>query len=212
MTIQNNAASLIKAAVLVRISPDHPRYGTEYDAIRNYAAERRMEIVRTYTDEGAGASQVEHSALHQLITDVQAGRADFSAVLVYDASRWGRFQNPDESAYYESICHEAGIAIHTCDGQALGGVRPVSAIIKSMRRVMAAEFLREMSSMDQSQGAEDAQGPSGEASYLTPLIGLLENLHRRLERIERFGGLTPAPAQEFTMLIARMRDASSMPE
>ena len=40
-------------------------------------------------------------ALKQLIQDVETSTADFSAILVYDVSRWGRFQDADESAYYE---------------------------------------------------------------------------------------------------------------
>jgi DNA invertase Pin-like site-specific DNA recombinase len=36
-----------------------------------------------------------------MIEDVQPGQADFDQVLVYDINRWGRFQNSDESAYYE---------------------------------------------------------------------------------------------------------------
>ena len=49
-------------------------------------------------------------ALQQLIDDVQSGGADFQVILVYDVSRWGRFQDADESAYYEYICKRAGIA------------------------------------------------------------------------------------------------------
>jgi hypothetical protein len=40
--------------------------------------------------------------------------ADFSIVLVYDVSRWGRFQDADESAYYEYRCRRAQIAVHYC--------------------------------------------------------------------------------------------------
>ena len=32
-----------------------------------------------------------------MIDDVQNGNADFEAILVYDVSRWGRFQDTDES-------------------------------------------------------------------------------------------------------------------
>jgi len=52
-----------------------------------------------------------------LIDDVRSGVADFSAILVYDVSRWGRFQDADESAYYEFICKEAGITVHYCAEQ-----------------------------------------------------------------------------------------------
>ena len=41
----------------------------------------------------------------------------FGAILVYDVSRWGRFQDADESAYYEFSCREAGIAVHDCAEQ-----------------------------------------------------------------------------------------------
>ena len=51
-------------------------------------------------------------ALQLLICDVQTGNAEFTAILVYDVSRWGRFQDADESGYYEHICKRAGIAIH----------------------------------------------------------------------------------------------------
>jgi DNA invertase Pin-like site-specific DNA recombinase len=50
-------------------------------------------------------------ALKRLIEDVQNGNADFATFLVYDVSRWGRFQDADESAYYEYICRRAGIAV-----------------------------------------------------------------------------------------------------
>ena len=42
-------------------------------------------------------------ALANLIKDVISGGADFKTILVYDVSRWGRFQDTDESAHYEFI-------------------------------------------------------------------------------------------------------------
>ena len=44
------------------------------------------------------------NGLKQFIDDVEAGNPDFEVILVYDISRWGRFQDADESAYYEHIC------------------------------------------------------------------------------------------------------------
>jgi hypothetical protein len=35
---------------------------------------------------------------------VESGAASFDVILVYDVSRWGRFQDADESAYYEYLC------------------------------------------------------------------------------------------------------------
>ena len=77
-----------------------------------------MEIVRTYADEGKSGLRIEgRDTLKQLIETVTAGKADFEAILVYDVSRWGRFQDADESAYYEYICRRAGIAVHYCAEQ-----------------------------------------------------------------------------------------------
>ena len=54
------------------------------------------------------------TGLLDLIDDVQCGRADFSSVLVFDVSRWGRFQEVGESPYYEFICKRAGIKVTYC--------------------------------------------------------------------------------------------------
>jgi hypothetical protein len=48
-------------------------------------------------------------SLQRLINNVRSGAADFEAALVYDVSRWGRFQDANESAYYEFIHRQAGI-------------------------------------------------------------------------------------------------------
>ena len=94
----------IRAAQYVRMSTEHQQYSiaSQQDAIRRYAADHSMEIVRTYSDAGkSGLTFEKRDALQSLIGDVESGRADYSAVLVYDVSRWGRFQDVDESAYYE---------------------------------------------------------------------------------------------------------------
>ena len=60
-------------------------------------------------------------------------------------SRWGRFQDADESAYYEFICKEAGIAVHYCAEQFENDGSLSATIIKGMKRAMAGEYSRELS-------------------------------------------------------------------
>jgi DNA invertase Pin-like site-specific DNA recombinase len=110
----------IRAAEYVRMSTEHQQYSTENqgEAIREYAEQRGMIIVRTYADAGKSGLRIDgRDALKQLINDVETGSADFSAILVYDVSRWGRFQDADESAYYEYICRRAKIEVHYCAEQ-----------------------------------------------------------------------------------------------
>jgi DNA invertase Pin-like site-specific DNA recombinase len=138
----------IRAAEYVRMSTEHQKYSTENqgDAIRAYAEHRHMEIVRTYSDAGKSGLKIEgRDALRQLIDDVEAGETDFDAVLVYDISRWGRFQDADESAYYEYICRRNGISIHYCAEQFDNDGSPVSTIVKGVKRAMAGEYSRELS-------------------------------------------------------------------
>ena len=137
-----------RAAEYVRMSTDHQKYSTENqaDAIRQYAARRGLEIVRTYADAGKSGLRIDgRDALKQLIEDVQNGSADFTTILVYDVSRWGRFQDADESAYYEYICKRAGISVQYCAEQFDNDGSPVSTIVKGVKRAMAGEYSRELS-------------------------------------------------------------------
>ncbi|HEV2515156.1 MAG TPA: recombinase family protein [Devosia sp.] len=142
-------AAGIRAAEYVRMSTEHQQYSTENqaDILRSYAAARGIEIVRTYADEGRSGLRIDgRDALKALISDVESGGADFEVILVYDVSRWGRFQDADESAYYEYICKRAGIAVHYCAEQFENDGSPVSTIVKGVKRAMAGEYSRELSS------------------------------------------------------------------
>jgi DNA invertase Pin-like site-specific DNA recombinase len=102
--------------------------------------------LRTYRDEGISGLKIDkREGLKQLITDVCSGSANFSRVLVYDVSRWGRFQDVDESAHYEFLCRQAGIKVEYCAEQFDNDGSLLSSIVKNLKRVMAAEFSRELS-------------------------------------------------------------------
>jgi DNA invertase Pin-like site-specific DNA recombinase len=137
-----------RAAAYVRMSTDHQQYSTENqrDVIRAFADMRNLDITRTYADEGKSGLRLDgRAALEALIRDVEAGTADFSVILVYDVSRWGRFQDPDESASYEIRCKHAGVRVLYCAEQFENDGSPVSSIIKSVKRTMAGEYSRELS-------------------------------------------------------------------
>lgn len=139
---------LVPAAEYVRMSTDHQRYSTENQsaAIHAYAMSHGMEIITTYKDEGKSGLDIGgRDALRRLITDVQAGRTEFQAILVYDVSRWGRFQNTDESAHYEYLCTSAGIKVVYCAEPFDNDGSPLATIYKGIKRSMAGEYSRELS-------------------------------------------------------------------
>jgi DNA invertase Pin-like site-specific DNA recombinase len=131
------------------MSTEHQQYSTsnQMDAIREYATRRNMEIVIIYSDEGKSGLNIQgRGELARMISDVQSQKADYKCILVFDISRWGRFQDADESAHYEYTCRKAGIAVHYCAEQFENDGTPSSTIIKTVKRAMAGEYSRELSS------------------------------------------------------------------
>ena len=117
---QDENPTLLRAVEYVRMSTEHQQYSTENqsDKIREYASRHGIEIIRTYADAGKSGLRIDgRASLQQLLNDVESGTADFTLILVYDVSRWGRFQDADESAYYEYRCKRAGIQVIYCAEQ-----------------------------------------------------------------------------------------------
>jgi DNA invertase Pin-like site-specific DNA recombinase len=138
----------LRAAQYVRVSTDYQRYSIQNQAaaIALYARQKNLIIVRDYVDAGRSGLRIKGRAgLIELIDDVQSGRADFDHILVYDVSRWGRFQDVDESAHYEFLCRQAGMNVAYCAEQFDNDGSLLSSIVKNLKRVMAAEFSRELS-------------------------------------------------------------------
>lgn len=144
----NEAAGRPRAAAYVRMSTEHQQYSTENqrEVIDAFADLRNLDIVRIYADEGKSGLRLDgREGLKALLQDVECGRADYDFVLVYDVSRWGRFQDPDESASYEIRCKQRGVRVLYCAEQFENDGSPVSSIIKSLKRSMAGEYSRELS-------------------------------------------------------------------
>lgn len=135
-------------AEYVRMSTDHQRYSTENqsEAIHAYAAAHGMDVVHTFRDEGKSGLDIGgREALQQLLNEVELGDASFEAVLVYDVSRWGRFQNSDEAAFYEYRCTRAGVRVIYVAEPFDNDGSPLATIVKGVKRPMAAEYSRELS-------------------------------------------------------------------
>jgi DNA invertase Pin-like site-specific DNA recombinase len=142
------ALTPVRAAQYVRMSTDHQNYSpiNQADANETYAKRHGIEIIVTYYDPGISGLHIEgRDALKQLIYDVQSKNRLFDVVLVYDVSRWGRFQDIDESAYYEYICRRAGASVCYCAEPFENDGSPLAAIAKGIKRLAAAEYSRELS-------------------------------------------------------------------
>jgi DNA invertase Pin-like site-specific DNA recombinase len=142
-----SAKPLIPAAQYVRMSDAQQVYSIENQtvAIQEYAAAHGFAIVKTYADsDRSGIEAKRRAALQALLKDVISGDAKYQAILVYDVSRWGRFPNNDEAAYYEFLCQSSGIPLHYCAEPFLNDGTATSSLLKALKRNMAAEFSREL--------------------------------------------------------------------
>ena len=140
-------AEMKRAAQYLRMSTDHQRYslGNQVALIAAFAAEEGYEVVRSYEDAGkSGVTTSGRNGLKTLLRDVLSG-AEFSTILVVDVSRWGRYQDPDEAAHYEFLCRDAGVRVVYCAEPFGDDGSPTSALVKSIKRVMAAEYSKQLS-------------------------------------------------------------------
>lgn len=137
----------VPAAQYVRMSTEHQQYSLDNQAatIQRYATAKGFEIIHTYLDAAKSALVLKRRAgLRQLLQDVVSGESQYKAILVYDVSRWGRFQDTDESAHYEFLCKSAGVPVHYCAETFANDGSLHSLIMKALKRTMAGEYSREL--------------------------------------------------------------------
>jgi DNA invertase Pin-like site-specific DNA recombinase len=138
----------MKAATYVRASTELQTYSTSNQtrALQAFADQCGHEIIAGYEDDGrSGLTLAGRPGLRQLIQDALAPGRAFGVLLIYDISRWGRFQDADEGAHYEFLCRRAGLeVIYVAEPFANDGT-PLATIMKAIKRTMAAEYSRELS-------------------------------------------------------------------
>ena len=138
----------IRAAQYLRMSTEHQQYSIENQTagIQRYADANNFSLIVSYADSGkSGLLLKNRSGLSRLLQDALSGCAQFQAILVYDVSRWGRFQDIDEPAHYEFVCRSAGIPVHYCSEPFRSNGTAADMIVKSLKRMMAGEYSRELS-------------------------------------------------------------------
>ncbi len=141
------AKPLVPAAQYVRMSTEQQQYSiaNQKAAIQTYANSHGYAVASTYADAGKSGIEIKHrKELRRLLADVISGHAQYKAILVYDVSRWGRFQDVDEAAHYEFLCKSAGIPVRYCAEQFHNDGSLTSSIMKTLKRAMAAEYSREL--------------------------------------------------------------------
>lgn len=143
----DDPSSLIPAAQYLRMSSDKQHSSLEQQSalIARFAASEGYRIVQTYEDAGrSGLTVAGRTGLQALLCDVVSG-PHYKIILVADVSRWGRYQDPDEAAHYEFLCRAAGVRVRYCAEAFEDDGTMASALVKSIKRMMAGEYSRQLS-------------------------------------------------------------------
>jgi len=205
---------LIPAAEYLRMSTEHQQYSfaNQRKAIREYAQGNGFRVISSYEDAGkSGLAIRKRKGLQQLLHDVLSGPVPFRAVLVYDVSRWGRFQDDDEAAHYEFLCRNSGVAIQYCAEQFVNDGTVASSILKNLKRSMAGEYSRELSTKvfaAQKRLATDGFRPGSSAGYALRRMAVSPDGTRRRRLVpgesKPYAGdhiiLVPGPAKEVAVV------------
>jgi DNA invertase Pin-like site-specific DNA recombinase len=161
----------IPVAQYLRVSTEHQEYSLSFQSARiaTYAQEHNFTVCETYVDEAKSGLDIKHrKGLSKLLHDVLARKHSYAAILVYDVSRWGRFQDPDEAAAYEFLCKMVGVQVHYCAEHFRNDGYLPNVILKALKRVMAGEYSRELSEKvfeGESRVARDGFRTGGNPGY-----------------------------------------------
>ncbi|GHU96030.1 hypothetical protein FACS1894156_6540 [Bacteroidia bacterium] len=111
-----------------------------------FAREYNIEIIHEEADEGETGLLDTRPAFKRLFVDwIENKEAPhFDYVFIFDVSRWGRFQDQNQGAYWEYMCKKNGKeAVYVSIGFPSD---PLSASLQiSVQRYMAAEYSRQLS-------------------------------------------------------------------
>lgn len=137
-----------RAVAYVRVSTDQQDYSikNQMEAIEEYAEKNHLKITEIFKDEGKSGVQLKgRAAMVSLLELVRSGKADFKHLLIYDVSRFGRFQNADEAAFHEYEFNRAGIYVHYCAEDFINDGTAISSWFKMGKRMEAGSYSRNLS-------------------------------------------------------------------
>ena len=140
--------TLTPAAQYLRMSTDDQKCSMplQISSIEKYAQRNGYIVTKTYIDAGKSGVVLKHrNGLNELLQDVISRKATYRVILVHDVSRWGRFQDPDEGAYYEFLCKQSSIPVLYCAEAFQNDLSLSNSVLKALKRNMAAEYSRDLS-------------------------------------------------------------------
>ena len=138
----------LKGAMYIRMSTELQVESPENQgrAIRAYAAEYDIEIVKTYADLGvSGINTEKREQFQALLDDVEQGRNAYNIVLYLDESRWGRFVDSREADYHRMRLERKNVVCQSCEKPLTLTSNIADRIMTLLRDESASDYCRQLS-------------------------------------------------------------------
>lgn len=138
----------LKCAMYIRMSTELQLESPENQerAIRVYAAEYGIEIVKTYADLGvSGINTEKREQFQTLIDDVEQGRNTYNIVLYLDESRWGRFVDSREADFHRMRLERKNVICQSCEKPLTLTSNIADRIMTLLRDESASDYCRQLS-------------------------------------------------------------------
>lgn len=154
------------------------------EQVERFAKKENIQIVEHFKDEGISGLTANRPGFQELfntwVTNPQADRIDY--ILVYDASRFGRFQEMSEVWRWLGLCNERGIRLATATrGLPRNETSVVDSFIITLDFSMSGEFskvLSEKVAYGSIKVAEQGYSAGGTAPYGYSRVLLSEDRER----------------------------------
>lgn len=115
---------------------------------QTFADKYGVEIIHEEADEGKSGLSAARPGFERLFDEwvLNPEAPNFDYIFVLDVTRWGRFQDPDEAAYWEMQCKKRNIrVIYISRGFPREEEKLLTSLETSIGRYMAAEYSRQLS-------------------------------------------------------------------
>ncbi|MFQ5621186.1 MAG: recombinase family protein [Candidatus Nanoarchaeia archaeon] len=136
-----------KAWTYIRLSTDHQEASLEdqTNSVVECVQGLGYQIVRSFCDDGvSGKTADARPGFQSLIQSARENTEDIT-LLVYDVSRFGRFENPRESTYWEVELERNGVRVHYVSEGFVNDGSLGSQITKFIKDAEASEYIKKLS-------------------------------------------------------------------
>ena len=138
----------LKGAMYIRMSTELQVESPENQerAIRAYADQYGIEIVKVYADLGvSGINTEKREQFQALIDDVEQGRSAYNIVLYLDETRWGRFVDSREADYHRMRLERKNVVCQSCEKPLTLTSNIADRIMTLLRDESASDYCRQLS-------------------------------------------------------------------